>query len=207
MLLTPPWVLEFKSRPSIVISVLLFFFYNLIFSAKEREKKTVRIINKDRRLPFVKYSPMSDVLSAPINQNNNNDDNNKNNNNNNNNSCLQNSLYAAALYYMSVRHKTGFQTRSFHHDMITLFSMNSNIIAVNQWTIWYTLQSLFTFAIHLSHFPQISFSEAQSRNKQHNKRLMPRSHLHVKPPRNSHVREFSRNGVGRGYLVAVTGST
>ena len=36
--------------------------------------------------------------------------------------------------------------------------------------------------------------------------IMPRSHLHVKPSRKA-VRRFSRNGIGRGYLVAVTGST
>ena len=36
---------------------------------------------------------------------------------------------------------------------------------------------------------------------------MPRPHLHVKPSRKSHVRQFSRNGVGCGYLVAVTGFT
>ena len=37
---------------------------------------------------------------------------------------------------------------------------------------------------------------------------MLRSHLHVKStvPRKSHVRQFSRNWVGRDYLVAVTGS-
>ena len=36
---------------------------------------------------------------------------------------------------------------------------------------------------------------------------LPRSHLYVKLSRRSHVRRFSRNGVGRGYRVAVTGST
>ena len=38
-------------------------------------------------------------------------------------------------------------------------------------------------------------------------RIMPRSHLHVKPSHKSHDRGFSRNGDGRGYLVAVMGST
>ena len=37
--------------------------------------------------------------------------------------------------------------------------------------------------------------------------LKPRSHLHLKPSRTSHGRQFSRNGLGRGYLLAVTGST
>ena len=37
-------------------------------------------------------------------------------------------------------------------------------------------------------------------------RAMPRSHLHIKPSCKSHVRRFSQNGVGRGYLVAVSGS-
>ena len=37
--------------------------------------------------------------------------------------------------------------------------------------------------------------------------LMPRSHLHVKLSRKSHVIGHSRNGMGRGYLVAVPGSS
>ena len=39
--------------------------------------------------------------------------------------------------------------------------------------------------------------------------MLPRSHLHVKPSRKSqvHVGQFWRNWVGRGYFVAVTGST
>ena len=39
------------------------------------------------------------------------------------------------------------------------------------------------------------------------KRIIARSHLHVKPSRNSHERYCSRNGMEHGYLVAVTGST
>ena len=37
--------------------------------------------------------------------------------------------------------------------------------------------------------------------------LMPRSTLHIKDlqTRNSHVRRYSRNVIGRGHLVAVTG--
>ena len=37
--------------------------------------------------------------------------------------------------------------------------------------------------------------------------LMERSHLRVKPSRKSREWRFLRSGVGRGYLVAVTGST
>ena len=37
--------------------------------------------------------------------------------------------------------------------------------------------------------------------------LMPRSHLHVKTSRKIYVRAIFPNGVGRGYIVAVTGST
>ena len=33
--------------------------------------------------------------------------------------------------------------------------------------------------------------------------IMPRSYLHIKPSRNSHTRQFSWNGVGRGYHVAI----
>ena len=40
-----------------------------------------------------------------------------------------------------------------------------------------------------------------------NLNLMLRSHLQVKPSRKSHVRWFSRHGVGRGYLVGITGFT
>ena len=35
---------------------------------------------------------------------------------------------------------------------------------------------------------------------------MPRSYLHVKPSRKSHVRRILETEVGRGYLVAVTSS-
>ena len=34
---------------------------------------------------------------------------------------------------------------------------------------------------------------------------MPQSHLHVKLSRKNHAIIFSQNGVGRGYLVVVTG--
>ena len=37
--------------------------------------------------------------------------------------------------------------------------------------------------------------------------IKPPSHLHVKLSRRSYARKFARNGVGCGYLVAVTGST
>ena len=43
--------------------------------------------------------------------------------------------------------------------------------------------------------------------KWNKERLVPRSHLHVKPAGKSHVRLFAQNGMGRGYLVVVTGST
>ena len=36
---------------------------------------------------------------------------------------------------------------------------------------------------------------------------MPGSHLHVKPSRTRHVRQFSRNRVEGSYVAAVTGST
>ena len=35
---------------------------------------------------------------------------------------------------------------------------------------------------------------------------MPRSHLHVKQSHKSHARKFLQNGLGLGYLMAVTGS-
>ena len=52
-----------------------------------------------------------------------------------------------------------------------------------------------TFNIRDTCFERIEFS-----------REMLQSHVHVKPSCKSNVRQFLRNGVGSGYLVAVMGS-